>query len=354
LSDPVYEHLGGAEPVGPPELRQLLHELFGRPGADVRWAGRQVLKPEVYRLPPPSGNGERAIVVKRLDSGRARRNQFVAERWLPAVGLSGRAASLLGSAAELSGTGVWHVYEDLGNGVLETKNPDPARIEAVVELIAQVHTRFAGHRLLAECRLYGDDFGAGFFGANLRDAIRSLEALQPPAIDMAPKDAAVRDRLLRRLRELLDQEPSRARALAEFGGPETLLHGDLWATNALIVAGRDGPQARLIDWDHVGVGPISYDLSTLLARFPVPDRAWILELYRRALGRGLQTAPQRGWRLPTVQVLNALFDTAEHARLANRVIWPALAVLDGQAAWGFEELARVEQWFEEWEPVIPC
>jgi hypothetical protein len=57
--------------------------------------------------------------------------------------------------------------------------------------------------------------------------------------------------------------------------------------------------------------------------------------------------------LPAVRVLNTLFDTAEYARLANRVIWPALAVLDGQARWGFEELARVEQWFEEWEPVLP-
>lgn len=340
-------------PIRPPELGGLLQTLFGGPEASACVVGGQELKRRVYRLQVAGRGGMHGVVVKHLDPNRARRNQLVAERWLPAVGLGDRAAALLGVVAEPSGKGVWHVYEDLGNGVLETRDQNHSQREAAVELIAQVHTRFAGHRLLAECRLYGDDFGIGFFGANVRDAIRSLEALRPPVIEMASKEAAVRDRLLGQLRALLGQEQPRDWLLAEFGGPETLLHGDLWATNTLIVPGRAGPQARLIDWDHVGVGSISYDLSTLLARFPVADRHEILDLYRRALERDLPNGPQRGWRLPGVRVLNALFDTAEHARLANRVIWPALAVLDGQADWGFEELTRVEQWFEEWQPVLP-
>jgi thiamine kinase-like enzyme len=340
-----------AEPIGPPELCQLLQELFDKPGAADRWTKRQALKPDVYRLPAAAGTGEYAVIVKRLDPSRGRRNQLVAKRWLPAVGLGGCVPSLLGIAAERSGAWVWHVYEDVGDGVLETKDPDPARLEAAVELIAQIHMRFAGHRLLAECRLCGEDFGAVFFGANLRDAIRSLEALRSltlpdrQSFEITPEQAALRDRLLERLHELLDQETQRARLLVEYGGPETLLHGDLWTTNVLITPGCDGPQARLIDWDHVGVGPISYDLSTFLARFPIPDRPQILGLYRRRVGRC-------GWRLPTISVLNALFDTAECARLANRVIWPALAVTDGQAEWGFEELARVEQWLEELRPVL--
>lgn len=346
MSDPVRDHRSRAEPIDPPELRQLLHELFGRPEAEVRWAERQALKPDVYRLPAAHRVDEPTVVVKHLAPGRGRRNQLVAERWLPAVGLVGHTPSLLGVAAELNGMGVWHVYEDLGNGILETKDPNPAQLEAAVELIAQVHTRFADHRLLAECRLYGDDFGAGFFGANVRDAIRSLEALRPPALEIAPKDAALRDCLLGRLRQLLEEEPSRARVLAEFGGPETLLHGDLWNTNALVVPGHDGPQARFIDWDHVGVGPISYDLSTLLARFPVPHRSRVLGIYQRRLA-------SCGWRLPPVGVLNTLFDTAEYARLANRVIWPALAARDGQAGWVFEELALLDQWLEELRPVLP-
>jgi hypothetical protein len=346
LIDGGHTLLDETEQVGPQELERALQTLFGKPGSSACLGAWQELKPGVYRLQVAAGDGARAVIVKRLDPGRARRNQLVAERWLPAVGLGGRAPSLLGIAAERSGTGVWHVYEDLGDGALETEDPCPARLGAVVGLVAQVHTRFAGHRLLAECRLFGDDFGAGFFGANVRDAIRSLEALRPPALEMAPQSAALRNRLLGRLRGLLEEEPSRARVLAEFGGPETLLHGDLWTTNALVVPGPDGPQARLIDWDHVGVGPISYDLSTLLARFPVPDRPRILELYRRGVAGS-------GWRLPPVAVLNALFDTAEYARLANRVIWPALAALDGQAGWAFQELALLEQWLEGLRPILP-
>jgi len=41
-----------------------------------------------------------------------------------------------------------------------------------------------------------------------------------------------------------------------------------------------------------------------------------------------------------------LFDTAEQARYANRVIWPALALVQDHAAWGFPELAEVERWFD--------
>jgi hypothetical protein len=48
-----------------------------------------------------------------------------------------------------------------------------------------------------------------------------------------------------------------------------------------------------------------------------------------------------------------LFDTAEQARLANRVIWAALAVLNGPAEWGLDELAACERWFEMVTPVLP-
>ena len=48
-----------------------------------------------------------------------------------------------------------------------------------------------------------------------------------------------------------------------------------------------------------------------------------------------------------------LFETAELARYANRVIWPALAIARDGAAWGFPELAEVESWFEALGPVLP-
>src|SRR5262249_5910955 len=155
--------LNETEQVSPPELGRLLQTLFGEPGTSAWLVDRQELKPDVYRIQIALGGEAHSVIVKHLEPGRARRNQLVTERWLPAVGLGGRVPSLLGIAAERSGTAVWHVFEDLGNEILETTDPDPDRLEAAVELIAQVHMRFVNHRLLAECRLYGDDFGAGFF-----------------------------------------------------------------------------------------------------------------------------------------------------------------------------------------------
>ena len=60
-----------------------------------------------------------------------------------------------------------------------------------------------------------------------------------------------------------------------------------------------------------------------------------------------------GWRLPAARELNALFETAEYARYANRVIWPAVALLEERAAWGFAQLAEVERWFAALEPALP-
>jgi hypothetical protein len=50
--------------------------------------------------------------------------------------------------------------------------------------------------------------------------------------------------------------------------------------------------------------------------------------------------------------LNRLFETAEFSRFANRIIWPAIAFLQERAQWAFDALAEVEQWFEDWKPVL--
>ena len=60
-----------------------------------------------------------------------------------------------------------------------------------------------------------------------------------------------------------------------------------------------------------------------------------------------------GWRLPPRRELNLLFETAELGRYANRLIWPALALVRERADWGFDELAAVEGWFEALRPVLP-
>ena len=48
-----------------------------------------------------------------------------------------------------------------------------------------------------------------------------------------------------------------------------------------------------------------------------------------------------------------LFETAECARYASRVIWPAAGLLEGTAEWGHWELDQILGWFEALEPVIP-
>jgi hypothetical protein len=338
--------LEGNGQLGLPELRNLLQDLLAEPGAAGQLIDQHRLKPCVYRLRFEINGHVRSLVVKRLDPDIAQRNRLVAKRWLPAVGLSQSGPTLLGTAAERSGQCVWHVYEDLGDWTLDASNPGPSQVKAAVELIAQIHIRFAGHALLGECRLWGGDLGIHFYTASVRDAINALQALRPPAVELYSGRLVLRERLLERMHKLLDEQSYRAQAMAELGGPETLLHGDLWRENVFVSPTRNGLQVRLIDWDHAAVGPISYDLSTFLLRFPTHDRHWILACYQDAVCH-------LNWRLPASSDLNLLFDTAECARLANTIIWPAIAVLESQAAWAFDQLAAIEEWFEMLEPVLP-
>ena len=171
----------------------------------------------------------------------------------------------------------WHVYEDLRTSALDATCPRLDVVAAVVELIARLHTRGAGSALLAEWRQQLDDLGMPYVASNVSQAIVKLEVLSAVEHGFSAAQRRVRDCLLTRLNQLLDSLPGRTELMRRRGGPYTLLHGDLWTINAVVVAGPEGPRARLIDWDRVGVGPISYDLSTFLYRFPAADRSAILE-----------------------------------------------------------------------------
>ena len=87
--------------------------------------------------------------------------------------------------------------------------------------------------------------------------------------------------------DLKAEESERAQVLAALGGPETLVHGDLWPTNALVLADGDAVHVRLIDWDEAAAGPIGFDLSTFLVRFDPSHRRWILDMPTGG--------PSRGW-----------------------------------------------------------
>jgi hypothetical protein len=330
------------------ELRGLLQELLGGSRTRVCLVKEQQLNPRVprvYRVQFETTGGTRSLIVKRLDPAIAQRNHLVITRWLPAAGLGEGGPKLLGTAAERRGQCVWHVYEDLGDWALDGVGPEPERVQAAVEWVARLHVRFAGHPLLPECRLHGGDLGTAFYNSNVRDAIRGLETLRPPRIELSADGIRLRDRLLERMYQLLDEQATRALAIEELGGHETLLHGDLWTSNTFVLPAQHGWQTRLIDWDHAGVGPVSYDLSTFLLRFPAPQRPWILDLYRAAV-------EPAEWHLPSNEDLNQLFETAEYARFANRIIWPAIALATDHAEWGLDELAEVEQWFETFEPIL--
>ncbi len=332
---------------GAAELGEVLEEIVGGPAA-THLLDLRKLKQNVYRLRAEARGQVRSLVLKCSNPGLARRNLLVARHWLPAMGLGDACARVLGSAADRRGERMWLIYEDLGDSALHATQSDRARVSVAVDLISQLHLRSAPHPILPECRSSSRDLGAGYFAANVGDAIHSLELLCPPRIALSPEPLAVRDRLLARLHGLRDERPRRAQTISELGGRDVLLHGDLWTTNVCVIPGEDGLRARLVDWDQVGVGPASYDLSTFLYRFPPGERSWILDRYRRAV------APA-GWRLPDPPELNLLFETAEYARYANRVIWPAVALLEEGvqgAAWGLWELEEVERWFEAYQPCL--
>jgi Phosphotransferase enzyme family len=254
------------------------------------------------------------------------------------VGMTHAGPSLLGVAPEPDTQYVWHGYEDLGDCILDESAPDAEGVAATIELMSQLHVRFAEHALLGECRASGGDAGMQFYRNSVREAIRSLAGLKPPDSDLTAHRLAVRDRIAGHLNRLLDEELWRGRVMTEFAGWETLLHGDLWPKNTIVCSTAANTRVRFIDWDRVRVGPVTYDLSAFVSRLPAGERAWVVDQYRREMGRA-------GWQLPSSSELDVLFTTAEYARLANFAIWPPLAVMHGESDWAFEMLATLDDWF---------
>ena len=321
-------------------LFELCPDLVG--GSDIHV---DRLNSRVFRASSVRDGQETSVVVKRLNPLLAERNELVIRRWLPGIGLPKAAPALLGTGGDRSGTCIWHVYEDLGTTVLDARNPHPDAVAAAVELIAELHTRAAAAPLLTECHQHLDDLGMRYFVSNVGNAIAGLESLCSLEETFTSTQRVVRDRLLERLCTLRESIPVRAEFMRELGGPHTLLHGDLWNINTLVIASSKGMEARLIDWDRAGVGPVAYDVSTFLYRFAPVERPWILKRYRDAVGRA-------GWRLPEAPDLNLLFETAECARYANRIIWPTALLTEGAES-GHGELAQVLGWFDALEPVLP-
>ena len=335
--------LEGMEEPGAAELVDALKTIL-REDDPALWAYELVpLKHRVYRLRLGASRTFDSLILKRSEPSIAEVNRLVAERWLPALDLGGHCAPLLATTADRQGRWFWQIYEDLGEHTLE-RDSEPAHVAGTIDLIATLHLRGMGHALLPEVRHHTKDLGLAFFISNVNDSIRGLEEVGRDRTGSRELHALA-DGLLARLRPLVVDLSGRAEVFKKAAGPDTILHGDLWRANAFARVSGEHVDVRLIDWDHVGVGPLTYDLSTFLLRFPPADRSWILRRYRDRLSVA-------GRALPSERDLNTLFETAEYARFANRLSWAAMAWLHEGAGWVPIELAEIERWFEDWRPTL--
>lgn len=330
---------------GVAELQAMLQELLGKNVNGRLLSEEKLLRSRVYRLKFETEGTVRSFVVKRLSPEKAQLERNVVERWLPHVGLGESAPPLIAAAAEKTGICIWHIYKDLGNSSLTNYLHDEVIVKEAIKLLARVHTSFVDHVFLSECRLLGENYDINFFSTCVLEALRTLKIAKKKAEDSHTSGLSVIDSLLQRLSKLYDNRAFFEALMKEYNGPETLQHGDLWTNNFLVLRNIDQIHMFLIDWDHIGAGPIYYDLSTFLMRFEQKDRARIVDLYKEAIGTVY-------WQLPGFEILNTLFETSEHARLANATIWPAIAAGESQAEWAFDDLNEIDGWFEDMQPVL--
>src|SRR3989442_13644382 len=90
---------------GAGELCHALEQGLLDAGAGAGPAEVTRLKSRVWRLRVGSDGQARSVVLKRLDPWLGRRNELVARRWLPAIGLGDRCPHLLATVADRRGQG---------------------------------------------------------------------------------------------------------------------------------------------------------------------------------------------------------------------------------------------------------
>jgi hypothetical protein len=341
-----------SEPADPAPFEDLeggwSHASFGRllrrglHRDDLEVSGCRPLSRNVYQLTLTTTRPD-SVVMKRLDPAAANRDRLLVRRWLPAVGLADAGPPLLATVCDRDGNAAWSVYEWLDGRFRDRVPPDADGIDRLVDVVASIHVRFANHPLMAEVRHYGAHLGCGAYVGQLDDAMLALAAARrDPAVRSQFPGTLLTD-LERAVRGARGEAPALLTLLREVGGPDTLLHGDLWPQN--VVAGPGW--LRLIDWDRLGVGPAIYDLSTLLLRLPPAARRQVLDEY-------LTHVAAAGWPLPTVDDVVLLSTALERARLATLISWRVLDLLQAPAgpvaSWAVGELRSVRTWWHQIDP----
>jgi hypothetical protein len=311
-------------------MTELLPVLASSPGSPVQLLSDVRLRRGVHRL-QLAGAIRPAVVVKRIRNWKSRLEVLVTDRWLPGAGLGGLGPPRLATRAEPDGRYIWHVYDDLGPWGLDRPGVEDLSIKAAMERVADLHSRFAGHAMLPEPRFASGDLGAYFYSRSVRDAVRGVTQLSSSALDLSHAEQRIRDDVLERLHTLLDKEQERVRLIEQDAGPETLLHGDLTTANVFVQPVGGEQIVRLIDWDHAGIGPAAFDLSTHVSYYPPGQRQRVIDHYTNAMAeRGYPFGEHVDWI--------RLLATFEAGRLANQIIWVAICILQ-RDGWTFDDLA---------------
>jgi thiamine kinase-like enzyme len=248
---------------------------------------------------------------------------------------------------EPGGSAIWHVYEDLGTSLLDAHRESEAHLKQAAEALADVHARGLGHWLLGEIRHFGRDLGTHFLRGSILDAARSLERVSQDRVPSSDLETGVLSKVSDAVEAARETLAVHVAILQANGGPETILHGDVNLDNIAYPDGSGDHGVRFMDWDHAGVGPPTYDLSCFLSGVPPHLHTPVLAAYRNAFRPLEEMVPS------DPEILREVFHALELGRLCNRVVWATSGILDGDADWGWEELALIGDWFAK-QPVVPA
>ena len=188
----------------------------------------------MHRLRVVVDGWERSLIVKWSDPVVARRSRLVARRWLPAVGLErpGAAAARRRRGARTArGHGRSTRTSPVDRCRRTNRSTARSRRRSTRSLACIRPSRSTHCSVSAAC---GAAI-AGFTSTPPTSATPSSRFTRSTSIAAARTRSRLATRCSSACTASSRQEPERAQVLAAVGGPDTLLHGDLWPTNAIVL-----------------------------------------------------------------------------------------------------------------------